>query len=95
MQASITAYQNVPNPAGTTPSGFYAKLFKDDQEIVSQAKIAPESGEVAFSVTQGGVYFVTMQRRGADGTALGPAVASNSVTVSPTISAPLTVNLSL
>lgn len=93
MQALITSYQNVSNPTGTTPSGFFARLFKDDQEI--QAKVAPDNGLVTFDVGQAGDYFVTMQRRGADGSAIGPAVASNSVTVMPTITAPQTVSLSL
>lgn len=95
MQATITAFQTIPNPAGQVQSNNYKWSLVKNGNIVS-SQIVGNTEPVTFEVSDPGNYAAQVSRLSDTGVALGTVAQSNTVNIPfPCLEVPKTVTLSL
>lgn len=95
MQATITAFQTIPNATGLVAGPIFGRLLRNGAEVQTAVSTA---SSITFNVSEPGTYVATVQRQLSDGSGIGQVVTSNDVTVSPvipTIQVPQSLTLSL
>ena len=95
MQATITEFQTITNPAGQVQSGNYKwSLVKNGSIVSSQTVLS--SDPFTFVVSDPGNYAAQVSRLSDTGVALGSVVQSNTVNIPfPGLDVPKTVTLTL
>jgi hypothetical protein len=95
MQATITAFQTIANPAGQVQSGNYKWSLVKNGSIVSSQTVG-NSEPFTFEVSEPGNYSAQVSRLSDSGVALGSVAQSNTVNIPfPGLDVPKTVTLSL